>query len=113
MLVLLLLFRPYLFDRTFWIDVACYLCLIAQFGLQIIAADREFLGVAVSLNHGRFFEALLSSSTVLRRVSLRCVVCRPLLIFMTICPHSFTQSIQIFACGCVRCCLVEDQDEFR
>jgi hypothetical protein len=43
---LLVNLRPYVDERTFWVDVVCYACLIAQFGLQVFAADREFLGVA-------------------------------------------------------------------
>ena len=66
-LVLLVNLRPYIHDRTFWVDVTCYLCLIAQFGLQVFDADREFLGVARTSGKQGFFTGVLTSSTVFRR----------------------------------------------
>jgi hypothetical protein len=36
--------RPYMAVHTFWIDLSCYLCLIAQFGLQAIISTRDALG---------------------------------------------------------------------
>jgi hypothetical protein len=66
-LVLLVNLRPYVHDRTFWVDVTCYVCLIAQFGLQVFDADREFLGVARTSGKQGFFTGVLTSSTVFRR----------------------------------------------
>lgn len=54
-LVMLLNLRPYVHVQTFWVDVACYVSLIAQFGLQSFGAHREFLGVTESMNQPRFF----------------------------------------------------------
>jgi hypothetical protein len=66
-IVLLVNLRPYVDERTFWVDVVCYACLIAQFGLQIFSADREFLGVAEALDKNRSFSKDMSTlSTVLR-----------------------------------------------
>jgi hypothetical protein len=66
MLLLLLYLRPYVHLHTFWVDVVCYLCLIAQFALQIMAADRDYLGVAASPTQAVFFSAMSSLSAVFR-----------------------------------------------
>jgi len=64
---LLVNLRPYVDERTFWVDVVCYACLIAQFGLQIFSAEREFLGVAEILDRNRSFSTDMSTlSTVVR-----------------------------------------------
>jgi hypothetical protein len=63
---LLLYKRPYVHERTFWVDVACYVCLIAQFGLQTISTTRDFLGVAESLDRERFFRIVSTLSSVIR-----------------------------------------------
>jgi hypothetical protein len=64
---LLVNLRPYVDERTFWVDVVCYACLIAQFGLQIFSAEREFLGVAEVLDKNRSFSKDMSTlSTVVR-----------------------------------------------
>jgi hypothetical protein len=63
---LLLYKRPYVYQRTFWVDVACYLCLIAQFGMQTFATTRDFLGVAESSDRERFFRAVTTLSSVIR-----------------------------------------------
>jgi hypothetical protein len=47
MLVLLMWFRPYVEQRTYCMDLFCYVCLIVQFALQILVRDSESLGVAV------------------------------------------------------------------
>jgi hypothetical protein len=67
-LVLLVNLRPYVYDRTFWVDVTCHVCLTALFGLQIIATSREFLGVAESLDPTRLnvFSAVTTLSTIFR-----------------------------------------------
>ena len=64
---LLVNLRPYVDEGTFWVDVVCYACLIAQFGLQVFAADREFLGVAETLDKNKSFSKDISTlSTVVR-----------------------------------------------
>jgi hypothetical protein len=55
--------RPYVHECTFWVDVACYVCLIVQFGLQVFAADREFLA---SSSRKSFFADVSRSSAVIR-----------------------------------------------
>jgi hypothetical protein len=66
-IVLLVNLRPYVDERTFWVDVVCYACLIVQFGLQIFSAEREFLGVAETLDRNRSFSKDISTlSTVVR-----------------------------------------------
>ena len=65
-LVLLVHLRPYVYRRTFWVDVACYVCLIAQFGLQTFATTRDFLGVAESSDSRDFFISVATWSTVIR-----------------------------------------------
>jgi hypothetical protein len=68
MLLLLVHLRPYVYPRTFWVDVVCYLCLIAQFGLQTMVADRDFLGVAAAQtdSFATFFQHVSTMSTVFR-----------------------------------------------
>jgi hypothetical protein len=66
-IVLLMNLRPYVDERTFWVDVVCYACLIVQFGLQIFSAEREFLGVAETLDKNvRFSKDISTLSTVVR-----------------------------------------------
>jgi hypothetical protein len=66
MLVLLVNLRPYVQPYTFWVDVVCYVCLIAQFGLQTMAATRDFLGVPASPKQAVFFQAISTLSTMFR-----------------------------------------------
>jgi hypothetical protein len=63
---LLLYLRPYVYVRAFLVDVACFVCLIAQFGLQIFSRTREFLGVAESSMTKSFFTEVLIWSSVIR-----------------------------------------------
>lgn len=67
---LLVNLRPYVDNRTFWVDVVCYVCLIAQFGLQIIAADRDYLGVAEASDQEMFVTGLLILSACFKCVHL-------------------------------------------
>jgi hypothetical protein len=67
---LLIHLRPYVHERTFWVDVACYVCLIAQFGLQGFGADRDYIAVEVTSEQGSFFQIVATSSTVIRRARL-------------------------------------------
>ena len=68
MFFLLVHLRPYVHPSTFWVDVVCYVCLIAQFGLQTMVADRDFLGVAAaqSDSFAAFFRDISTLSTVFR-----------------------------------------------
>ena len=74
MFFLLVNLRPYLQPHTFWVDVVCYACLIAQFGLQIMAAERDYLGVVASPNQNQFFQAMSTLSTVFRSLAF-CNAC--------------------------------------
>jgi hypothetical protein len=68
-LFLLVYCRPYVHNRTLWVDVACYVCLTAQFGLQIITATCQYLGVAESSVRGSFFQSVSLWSVIIRQVS--------------------------------------------
>jgi hypothetical protein len=48
MLMLLGHTRPYTCQTTFWVDVICYVCLIAQFGLQALVESFDVFGAAPS-----------------------------------------------------------------
>ncbi len=48
MLVLLTMLRPYVEQRTYYMDVFCYACLVIQFALQSIVRNSESLGFAVA-----------------------------------------------------------------
>ena len=63
MFCLLMHHRPYVAVHTFWIDVCCYLCLIAQFGLQTISSTRDALG---TLQQPTFFDSIEVCSVVFR-----------------------------------------------
>jgi hypothetical protein len=63
---LLLNTRPYLFARTFWLDVLCYACLIAQFGLQTLFAEHYYLGVTLTEEQIEFSDSLRSLSLTFR-----------------------------------------------
>jgi hypothetical protein len=65
-LFLLVYLRPYVYVRTFWLDVACYVCLIVQFGLQGFSANRDFMGVAESSFRAGFFAFVSIWSTAFR-----------------------------------------------
>jgi hypothetical protein len=69
MLVVLMHTRPHLLTLTFWVDVVCYLCLIAQFGLQTIFTTAEFLAIAPSQEQKNFFETLRALASLFRFVS--------------------------------------------
>ena len=63
MICLLMHNRPYAAIYTFWIDVSCYLCLIAQFVLQAISSTRDVLG---TLQEPSFFDFVEICSAVFR-----------------------------------------------
>jgi hypothetical protein len=72
MLLLLVLLRPYVAIHTFWIDVSCYLCLIAQFGLQTINSTRDALGIS---QNPWFFDSLMVCGVVSRYIPVAvCVI---------------------------------------
>jgi hypothetical protein len=48
MLILLFYTRPYKYERTFEMDVICYVCLIAQFGLQALLESFDVFGATPS-----------------------------------------------------------------
>ncbi len=68
MLVLLTNLHPYNVVHTFWVDVTCYICLIAQFGIQALTDSRDFFGINVDMDDSklRFFNTLTDLSTVFR-----------------------------------------------
>ena len=45
---LLIMLRPYAEQRTYYMDVFCYACLVIQFALQSIVRASESLGIAVT-----------------------------------------------------------------
>jgi hypothetical protein len=65
MLLLLVLLRPYVAIHTFWIDVSCYMCLIAQFGLQTINTTRDALGIS---QNPWFFDSLTVGGVAFRYI---------------------------------------------
>jgi hypothetical protein len=69
MFFLLVNLRPYVQPHTFWVDVVCYACLIAQFGLQTIAATRDYIGVVASPNQDAFFQAMSTLTAVFRSLT--------------------------------------------
>ncbi len=60
---LLVYHHPYSAIHTFWIDVTCYLCLIAQFGLQTISSTRDVLA---TLQLPSLFDSVELCSAVFR-----------------------------------------------
>jgi hypothetical protein len=69
MFFLLVNLRPHVQPHTFWVDVVCYACLIAQFGLQTIAATRDYIGVVASPNQDAFFQATSTLTAVFRSLA--------------------------------------------
>jgi hypothetical protein len=63
---MLVTLRPYINQRTFWVDAVCHLCLNTQFVLQIIGATRDYLAVTESTGQTSFFEGLSKASQVMR-----------------------------------------------
>ena len=66
MLIMLVHLRPHVLVQTFWVDVVCYVCLIAQFGVQTMFADREYLAVAELEEQKTFFRAMSKLSSAFR-----------------------------------------------
>jgi hypothetical protein len=67
MSLMLVHFRPYKMQITFWVDVTCFVCLAAQFGLQALQSSFVDLDFSV-FNHDtiRFVNSLSSVSTAVR-----------------------------------------------
>jgi hypothetical protein len=65
---LLIMLRPYAQQRTYYMDIFCYACLIVQFALQSIVRNSESLGVAVAASNSFRPTLVLAarSSNVLR-----------------------------------------------
>jgi hypothetical protein len=74
MSLLLVFLRPYVRMRTFWVDVSCYICLIAQFSVQTIQSTREHLRVLHQPEQEGFYTSLLNLSTVIRSASILIVI---------------------------------------
>jgi hypothetical protein len=70
MLVLLLTQRPYVDQRTYYMDIFCHFCLNVQFMLQCLAGASESLGVSLNQNN-RFFETVRDASTA--SATVQCV----------------------------------------
>ncbi len=65
---LLVNLRPHLFTHTLWVDVVCYGCLVALFGLQTFSATFDNMGVTVSQDQRSFYSAMRALSTFFRFV---------------------------------------------
>jgi hypothetical protein len=70
MLMLLQAKRPYVDQRTYYMDVFCYFCLIVQFMLQCLAGASESLGLSLN-RKSRFFETVRDASTA--SATVQCV----------------------------------------
>jgi hypothetical protein len=63
-------FRPYKSPRTFWLDVVCYACLTALFGLQLMEKALEYVGFDVKgTDEQAFFDRMKTLSAVFRYAS--------------------------------------------
>jgi hypothetical protein len=62
MLMLLQAKRPYVDQRTYYMDIFCHFCLVVQFMLQSVAGASESLGLSLNQN-SRFFETVRDAST--------------------------------------------------
>jgi hypothetical protein len=73
MLVLLIMMRPYAEQRSYYMDVFCYMCLTVQFALQVLVRTSESLGFAVAVSNS-FRPVLFNVARVSN--ALRCVCFR-------------------------------------
>ncbi len=69
MLVLLLTLRPYAQQRTHYMDLFCYVCLIVQYAFQVLVRTSESLGYAVV--EANSFRPVLRNAAIASQV-LRC-----------------------------------------
>jgi hypothetical protein len=65
-LIVLVNLRPHLLTHTFWVDVACYSCLAAQFGLQTMFAEHDYLGVSDTDDQREFSQSMRTLSLTFR-----------------------------------------------
>jgi hypothetical protein len=68
-LILLINLRPHLFTHTFSVDVACYSCLVAQFGLQAFFAGMDYFAVTpvtFTPDQRRFYDAMMRMTLAFR-----------------------------------------------
>jgi hypothetical protein len=70
MLLLLQSKRPYVDQRTYYMDLFCYFCLNVQFMLQCLAGAPESLGLSLNQN-SHFFETVRDASTA--SATIQCV----------------------------------------
>jgi hypothetical protein len=63
MLMLVVTLRPFKDERTYCMDVFCYVCLVIQFLLQCLARASESLGVSVTSDNGIFYDVISNAST--------------------------------------------------
>ena len=70
MLLLLQSKRPYVDQRTYYMDFFCYFCLNVQFMLQCLAGAPESLGLSLNQN-SPFFETVRDASTA--SATIQCV----------------------------------------
>ncbi len=54
MLMMLIAFRPYIYDRTFFMDIFCYTCLFIQFLLASLVRASESLGMSAGPSNNFF-----------------------------------------------------------
>lgn len=66
MLCLLMTLRPHIYSRTFWMDVLCYACLVAQFGLQSFFAGIDYFAVIYTHEQKNFVGAMNTLIVVIR-----------------------------------------------
>ena len=69
MLVLLTALRPYAQQRTYYMDMFCYVCLIVQYAVQVLVRTSESLGFAVDKENS--FRPVLVNAAIASQV-LRC-----------------------------------------
>jgi hypothetical protein len=66
MLCLLMNLRPHISSRTFWVDVMCYACLVAQFGLQSFFAGINYFAVIYTPDQKNFVRSIKILTVVIR-----------------------------------------------
>jgi hypothetical protein len=79
---LLLTLRPHIFTRTFWVDVVCYVCLIAQFSLQAFFAAMDYFAVAsvtFTTQQKEFYGSMLAMTSMFRSSRRLLFVCKRIL----------------------------------
>jgi hypothetical protein len=69
MLVLLAVLRPYAQQRTYYMDLFCYICLIVQYTVQVLVRASESLGFAVA--EANSFRPVLLNAAIASQL-LRC-----------------------------------------